>query len=89
MLTTTDEGLSDYLSRAMSQVETWLLEGKITRLVVAIVDKETQETRERWQFNVDVVGKGEEEVGQMKEEWVKIERDWRESRVGRLEKLKG
>lgn len=72
MLTTTDEGLSDYLSRAMQQVEAWLLDGKITRLVVAIVEKESQETRERWQFNVDVIGKGNEETEGKEniDEWV-------------------
>ncbi|PWN49470.1 putative MAD2-spindle-assembly checkpoint protein [Violaceomyces palustris] len=61
MLTTTDEGLIDYLERAMGQLKTWLEQGKVNRLVVAIVDKESQETRERWQFDVEVVNRPLEE----------------------------
>lgn len=57
MLVTTDDGLADYLDRAMNQLRTWLEEGKVTRLVVAIVEKDTQETRERWQFDVEVINK--------------------------------
>lgn len=63
VLTTTDEGLKEYLDAAMGQVKTWLERGQVKRLVVAIVEKETGETRERWQFDIDVVGKAEDGEG--------------------------
>ncbi|WFC95266.1 Mitotic spindle checkpoint component mad2 [Malassezia brasiliensis] len=58
MLATTDDDLADYLDRAMAQLKTWLEQGKVRRLVVAIVEKESQETVERWQFDVEVVNEG-------------------------------
>ena len=58
MLSTTDDDLADYLDRAMGQLKTWLEQGKVRRLVVAIVEKETQETVERWQFDIEVVNEG-------------------------------
>ena len=36
----------------MSQLNKWMLGGKITKLVVVITDKETEEHIERWQFDV-------------------------------------
>jgi mitotic spindle assembly checkpoint protein MAD2 len=56
VLTTIDEGLLNYLERAMNQVQEWLSRGEVKRIVVAIVEKETQETLERWQFDVEVAG---------------------------------
>lgn len=67
VLTTIDEGLREYLERAMLQVQQWLTEGQIRRIVLAIVEKETQETVERWQFDIDVVNKGTDEVNDGKE----------------------
>lgn len=61
VLTTMDEGLRDYLERAMRQVQDWLTRGEVRRIVVAIVEKETQETVERWQFDVEVTNRGTEE----------------------------
>lgn len=58
MLATTDDDLADYLDRAMAQLKTWLEQGKVRRLVVAIVEKESQETVERWQFDIEVVNEG-------------------------------
>ncbi|EST04630.1 DNA-binding HORMA [Kalmanozyma brasiliensis GHG001] len=55
MLVTTDDGLVEYLESAMGQLKVWLERGDVTRLVVVIVEKETGETRERWQFDVDVI----------------------------------
>lgn len=67
VLTTIDEGLRDYLERAMNQIQEWLSRGEVRRIVVAIVEKETQETIERWQFDVDVTGKGTDEAVESKE----------------------
>lgn len=55
MLVTTDDGLIEYLESAMSQLKVWLERGDVTRLVVVIVEKDSGETRERWQFDVDVI----------------------------------
>jgi mitotic spindle assembly checkpoint protein MAD2 len=62
VLTTIDEGLKEYLERAMQQVQQWLTQGEVKRIVVAIVEKETQETVERWQFDVEVMNKGTDET---------------------------
>ncbi|CBQ68673.1 probable MAD2-spindle-assembly checkpoint protein [Sporisorium reilianum SRZ2] len=55
MLVTTDDGLIEYLDAAMAQLKVWLERGDVTRLVVVIVEKDSGETRERWQFDVDVI----------------------------------
>lgn len=38
----------------MSQLDKWMVGGKISRLVIVITDKDTGEHVERWQFNVDI-----------------------------------
>ena len=40
----------------MSQLNKWMLGGKISKLVVVITDKETSENVERWQFDVSAIG---------------------------------
>ena len=54
VLTTTDEGLLEYLNNIMGQMETWLLDGDVQRLVLVVSGIDSGETLERWQFNVDV-----------------------------------
>mmetsp|Transcript_41678 Transcript_41678/g.88794 ORF Transcript_41678/g.88794 Transcript_41678/m.88794 type:complete len:234 (+) Transcript_41678:155-856(+) len=54
VLTTTDGGLLSYLSSVMSQMESWLADGDVQRLVVAVSGVDSGETLERWQFNVSV-----------------------------------
>ncbi|KAJ1981999.1 Mitotic spindle checkpoint component mad2 [Dimargaris verticillata] len=54
MLVSTDDALKAYLSQIMTQLESWLLAGKISKLVMAINSKETRETIERWQFDIYV-----------------------------------
>jgi mitotic spindle assembly checkpoint protein MAD2 len=58
VLTTTDEGLLTYLNSIMEQMENWLLNGKVQRLVVVVTGVDSGETLERWQFNVRVEGGG-------------------------------
>lgn len=41
----------------MSQLNKWMVGGKISKLVVVITSKETGEHVERWQFNVDIFNK--------------------------------
>lgn len=54
VLTTTDGGLLSYLASVMSQMESWLTDGDVQRLVVVVTGVETGATLERWQFNVTV-----------------------------------
>mmetsp|Transcript_338 Transcript_338/g.570 ORF Transcript_338/g.570 Transcript_338/m.570 type:complete len:243 (+) Transcript_338:137-865(+) len=54
VLTTTDEGLLTYLNSVMEQMENWLLNGNVQRLVVVVTGVDSGETLERWQFNVSV-----------------------------------
>ncbi|CED85614.1 Spindle assembly checkpoint protein [Phaffia rhodozyma] len=52
MLMTTDDNVKAYLASITEQVHAWLMSGQITRLVLAIISKDTRETLERWQFDV-------------------------------------
>ncbi|WVR03853.1 hypothetical protein IAU60_000850 [Kwoniella sp. DSM 27419] len=52
LLVTTDDDLKEYLSTIMSQVQEWLMSSSINRLVLAIKSTETDETIERWQFDI-------------------------------------
>ena len=56
VLTSTDEGLLKYLAQVMGQVESWLMNGDVQRLVVVVSGVDSGETLERWQFNVDLEG---------------------------------
>lgn len=39
----------------MSQLNKWMLHGKISKFVLVISDKDNGERLERWQFNVEVM----------------------------------
>lgn len=54
MLVSTDDSLQAYLKKIMAQLNAWLLAGKVSRLVLAIISKETREVVERWQFDVSL-----------------------------------
>ena len=54
VLTTTDDGLLNYLHQVMGQMQSWLLDGDVQRLVVVVSGVDSGETLERWQFNVNV-----------------------------------
>jgi mitotic spindle assembly checkpoint protein MAD2 len=41
----------------MSQLDKWMVGGKISKLVVVITDKDTGEHVERWQFDVQIFNK--------------------------------
>jgi hypothetical protein len=47
-----DDQVRAYIKQIMSQLNKWMLNGKISKLVVVITDKETSEHVERWQFDV-------------------------------------
>ena len=54
VLTTTDAGLLKYLQTVQQQISKWLIDGHVQRLVVVVQGLDSQETLERWQFNVSV-----------------------------------
>jgi len=41
-----------YLKRILTQLNKWMIGGKISKLIVVITSKETGENIERWQFDV-------------------------------------
>lgn len=55
MLVSTDDDVKRYIKRIMKQLHSWMGAGRINKLIVCIVSKETSETMERWQFDVDIV----------------------------------
>lgn len=59
VMTTTDEGLLNYLQNVQKQVADWLMNGFVQRLVLVVQGYDSTETLERWQFNVSVDGDAE------------------------------
>ncbi|OAA59417.1 HORMA domain-containing protein [Cordyceps fumosorosea ARSEF 2679] len=54
MLVSSDDQVKAYIKKIMSQLDKWMVGGKISRLVIVITDKDTGEHVERWQFSVDI-----------------------------------
>ncbi|KAL8925125.1 MAG: hypothetical protein Q9208_003630 [Pyrenodesmia sp. 3 TL-2023] len=52
MLVTSDDQVKAYIKKIMSQLNKWMVAGKISKLVVVITSKETGEHVERWQFDL-------------------------------------
>ena len=57
-MVTADDQVKAYIKKIMSQLKEWMYGGKISKLVVVITSKETGEHVERWQFDVQIHGKG-------------------------------
>ncbi|MCJ1486059.1 Mitotic spindle checkpoint component mad2 [Schaereria dolodes] len=57
MLVSTDDQVKTYIKKIMSQLNKWMINGKISKLVVVVTDKETGEHVERWQFDVQIFNK--------------------------------
>ncbi|KAI4149083.1 MAG: hypothetical protein L6R35_000815 [Caloplaca aegaea] len=57
MLVTSDDQVKAYIKKIMSQLNRWMIGGKISKLVVVITSKETGEHVERWQFDVQIFNK--------------------------------
>lgn len=53
-----DDQVKAYIKKIMSQLNKWMIGGKISKLVLVITSKETGEHVERWQFDVQIFGKG-------------------------------
>jgi hypothetical protein len=47
-----DDQVKAYIKKIMSQLDKWMVGGKISKLVVVITSKDTGEHVERWQFDV-------------------------------------
>ncbi|KAI9813201.1 MAG: Mitotic spindle checkpoint component mad2 [Thelocarpon impressellum] len=61
MLVSSDDQVKAYIKRIMSQLNKWMIGGKISKLVVVITNKDTGEHVERWQFDVQVFGRSSKE----------------------------
>ncbi|KAL8701780.1 MAG: hypothetical protein Q9201_004728 [Fulgogasparrea decipioides] len=57
MLVTSDHQTKAYIKKIMSQLNKWMVGGKVSKLVVVITSKETGEHVERWQFDVQIFNK--------------------------------
>jgi mitotic spindle assembly checkpoint protein MAD2 len=53
MMVTSDEGLAGYITNIMRQLESWLMNGSVQKLVLVIKGNETGETLERWTFDCE------------------------------------
>nr|XP_002131760.1 mitotic spindle assembly checkpoint protein MAD2A [Ciona intestinalis] len=61
ILTTTDPNLLTYLNEnVLPQLTEWIEQGVVKRLVVVIRECETNETLERWQFEIECQSDGKE-----------------------------
>ncbi|PGH08792.1 hypothetical protein AJ79_05891 [Helicocarpus griseus UAMH5409] len=54
MLVSSDDQVKAYIKKIMSQLNKWMIGGKISKLVIVITSKETGEHVERWQFDVQI-----------------------------------
>lgn len=57
MLVSSDDQVRSYIKKIMSQLDKWMVGGKISKLVIVITDKDTGEHVERWQFDVQILAK--------------------------------
>lgn len=49
-----DDQVKAYIKKIMAQLNRWMVNGKISKLVVVITSKDTGEHVERWQFDVRI-----------------------------------
>lgn len=54
MVLTNDEGLSAYMINILKQLDTWLMNGSVQKLILVVKGIDSGETLERWAFNVEV-----------------------------------
>lgn len=52
MLVSSDDQVRAYIKKIMTQLDKWMIAGKVQKLVIVITDKDTGEHVERWQFDV-------------------------------------
>ncbi|GAB5373324.1 hypothetical protein AAMO2058_001741300 [Amorphochlora amoebiformis] len=61
LMITKDKGLVDYLKNVLAQLTEWLEKGMVQKLVLIIASVDTEETLERWVFDVQKDEKTEKE----------------------------
>ena len=66
MLVSSDDQVKAYIKKIMTQLNEWMIGGKISKLVVVITDKDTGEHVERWQFDVQIFNKGKKKSSKSK-----------------------
>ena len=54
LFTSNDVQLQEYINTILAQLNDWLLHGKLSRLVMAIITTESRTTIERWQFDIQL-----------------------------------
>ncbi|GAA5912144.1 spindle checkpoint protein MAD2 [Sporobolomyces salmoneus] len=54
LFTSADESLEKYVQTVMKQVQTWILAGKLDSLALIIMNRDTREVVERWQFDIQI-----------------------------------
>ncbi|KAI1003769.1 hypothetical protein K3495_g4440 [Podosphaera aphanis] len=57
MLVSSDDQVKAYIKKIMSQLDKWMMGGKISKLILVITSKDTGEHVERWQFDVNIFNK--------------------------------
>lgn len=57
MLVASDDQVKSYIRKIIGQLNKWMQKSKISKFVVVVTSKETGEHVERWQFDVNVLGK--------------------------------
>ncbi|EGV60012.1 Mitotic spindle checkpoint component mad2 [Yamadazyma tenuis] len=55
LLVTIDEDIKNYINQFLSQIKRWVYGTKLQKLILVIIDKQTAEPVERWEFNLEVV----------------------------------
>ncbi|ESZ97506.1 mitotic spindle checkpoint component mad2 [Sclerotinia borealis F-4128] len=66
MLVSSDDQVKAYIKKIMSQLDKWMIHGKITKLIIVITSKETGEDVERWQFDVEIFNKPSKKLSKSK-----------------------
>lgn len=54
MLVSCNEDVQSYIEKIMAHVKKWIYGGKLSKLVVVILNKATTEPVERWEFSMDI-----------------------------------
>jgi mitotic spindle assembly checkpoint protein MAD2 len=57
MFVSSDDQVKAYIKKIMGQLDEWMIDGKISKLVVVITNKDNGEHVERWQFDVQIFNK--------------------------------
>lgn len=54
LMVTKDGGLRTYLNSVLGQIAAWLTTGDVQKLVVVVSDQKTKDTKERWNFDIQM-----------------------------------